>query len=374
MPEPALLIDIALREPLPLRIAVSCPPGGTLALFGASGSGKTSTLRAVAGLCRPSEGRICVNGATWFDAGAGIDLPPHRRSVGYVFQEYALFPHLSALDNVRLAARHLPARRRTALAAELLARLHLQGCEHRRPGELSGGQRQRVAMARALAREPQVLLLDEPFSAVDAAVRRTLYRELIELRRTLSIPIVLVTHDFNEVLRFADTVVVLERGAVVACGPVNEVAGRSELAVLEAQPDPATAFDARVNAHFPQRGLLELELDGQSLLVPAVDAAPGMSVRVRVAARDVVLATENPRGLSIHNRLAGRVARIVPLSDATTVAVHVAVGDIVLMAHVTRDAIHQLKLQEGTEVFALIKSVALETLERATAPEVVGQG
>lgn len=362
-----LRVDIRQAAPVALDVRFDCPPGQTVALFGASGSGKTSTLRAVAGLTRPSAGRIAVGRETWFDAERRIDLPAHRRSVGYVFQDYALFPHLTVLANVAAALRHLPKTARVETARAALAKVHLTGLESRRPAQLSGGQRQRVAVARALAREPRVLLLDEPFSAVDARVRASLYRELLELRRSLAAPIVLVTHDFREVLRFADTVAVLESGRLVASGTVGEISSRVDLPLVDAQIDPAVAFDAVITNRHAERGLIELGLGNQRLLAPAVDLPTGSRVRVRIPAREVVLASQAPEGISIHNCLAGSVAAVSELGNGTTVAVAVDAGGERLLAQVTRDAVARLSLAPGSPVFALIKSVAIDTIERASA-------
>lgn len=212
-------LDVTLRNASPMRLDASfdCEPGELVALVGPSGSGKTSLLRAVAGLLRSRTlgGRVTVGGDAWFDSERAIDLAPQQRHAGLVFQHYALFPHLSALSNVALAAGpQLPAGR----IRELFERLGLAGLEGRRPAQLSGGQQQRVALARALAREPRVLLLDEPFSAVDASARQALYRELATLRETLSTPMVLVTHDLGEARRLADRVVILDAGKTLQTG------------------------------------------------------------------------------------------------------------------------------------------------------------
>jgi molybdate transport system ATP-binding protein len=212
-------LAVALHNTTPMRLDArfDCAPGELVALVGPSGSGKTSLLRAVAGLLKSKGlgGRIAVGEDTWFDSERGLNLAPQQRQVGLVFQHYALFPHLSAVENVRLAAAR---DRPLELIHSLFERLGLAGLEQRRPAELSGGQQQRVALARALARRPRVLLLDEPFSAVDAPARQALYRELAALRESLSTPMVLVTHDLGEARRLADRVVILDAGETLQTG------------------------------------------------------------------------------------------------------------------------------------------------------------
>ncbi len=212
-------LEVELQNATPMRLnaAFECAPGELVALVGPSGSGKTSLLRAVAGLLKSKtlRGRINVGSERWLDSERGVNLSPQQRHAGFVFQHYALFPHLSALENVALAA---GPRRSAVLLAALFKRLGLSGLENRRPAQLSGGQQQRVALARALARDPKVLLLDEPFSAVDAPARQSLYRELAALRHTLSTPMVVVTHDLGEARRLADRVVILDAGETLQTG------------------------------------------------------------------------------------------------------------------------------------------------------------
>jgi molybdate transport system ATP-binding protein len=192
-------------------------------LFGPSGAGKTLTLDCLAGLARPDAGRIVLDGRVLFDAAAGIDVPPRARRLGYVFQGYALFPHLTVADNVAFGLRAWPRSERHRRVAEVMARLGLTGLEQRRPAELSGGQRQRVALGRALAVEPALLLLDEPFSALDLPLRRALREDLAQVLREWGTAAVVVTHDFTEAYRLADRIVVYEAGRVVQSAPRTEL-------------------------------------------------------------------------------------------------------------------------------------------------------
>ena len=219
VPFNGLQVQVDQTLPMPLQGGFSCGAGQLLALVGPSGAGKTSFLRMLAGLMRPQAGRVTVGDAVWCDTERGIFLPPSQRHVGMVFQQYALMPHLSALDNVALALLHLPRPQRLARAREWLERVRLSADQQlRRPAALSGGQQQRVAVARALAREPRLLLLDEPFSAVDQMNRHNLYPLLADLRKDIHIPMVLVTHDLAEARMLADTLVVMDGGQVLQQG------------------------------------------------------------------------------------------------------------------------------------------------------------
>jgi len=262
-------LSVALHNITPMRLDAhfDCAPGELVALVGPSGSGKTSLLRAVAGLLKSKSlgGKIAVGQDLWFDSERGVNLAPQQRQVGLVFQHYALFPHLSAIDNVRIAA----ADEKAELIHSLFERLGLAGLEQRRPAELSGGQQQRVALARALARQPRVLLLDEPFSAVDAPARQALYHELAALRQSLSTPMVLVTHDLGEARRLADRVVILDAGETLQTGtPAHVFASPRNARVAEL---------VGIQNHF--RGRFHKQAPGWGLL----DWGPADGVRLRVA-------------------------------------------------------------------------------------------
>lgn len=218
-----LSVSFSTTTPIPLDVSLAVAPGEFMALLGRSGSGKTTLLRSIAGLHPIPTGRVSVGDDIWRDSGAGIDLPTHHRAVGFVFQSYALFPHLTAAGNVMAAMGDVPKGQRAGEATRLLDMVGLQDLGARLPHNLSGGQQQRVAIARALARQPRVLLLDEPFSAVDRIARRRLHAHLAALRQSLTIPVILVTHDIDDALTLADRVAILEMGKIVQVGTPAEI-------------------------------------------------------------------------------------------------------------------------------------------------------
>jgi len=213
-----LSLQLQQQTPIPLQAEFSCRNGELVALVGPSGSGKSTILRAIAGLNSPRHGRVICNDDTWLDTQKGLFHSPQQRHIGMVFQEAALFPHMSVLDNIMVALDHVPQEKRRARVHDWLMRVNLSGLEKRKPAQLSGGQQQRVALARALAREPRILLLDEPFSAVDKVTRRKLQSELMALRQHIDIPVVLVTHDLEEATLLSDRICVLHRGKTLDFG------------------------------------------------------------------------------------------------------------------------------------------------------------
>jgi molybdate transport system ATP-binding protein len=327
VPDRRLSVRLRQQTPIPLDVAFTCEPGRVLAIFGPSGSGKTTILRSIAGLTTPADAAVHAGNETWIDTESAVVLPAHRRAVGYVFQEYALFPHLTAAGNVMAALGHRPRAERRALAARLL---------------------------------PAVLLLDEPFAAIDRSVRRRLQEEIDTLRRTLEIPLILVTHDFDDVLRLATDLLVLDRGRCIASGALPDLTSRPDLPWLRDAVGLGSVFDATVAHVDPVRGLSALTFEGGTLLAGETGLAPGRRVRVRIPARDVILATERPVALSLHNTLAGSVSAVRADGDSTHAIVQVAVGETRLLAEVTRDAIASLGIAVGMPIHALIKSVSIE--------------
>lgn len=272
-PDPAaslagLEARLAQRSPFPFEVELACPPGEILALVGPSGSGKTTILRTLAGLLTPAEGYIRCAGQIWLDTRQGTRLTPQARRVGMVFQSYALFPHLTAEENVLEAMPDRRDRSARTRARALLAKLHLAGLELRLPQALSGGQQQRVALARALAREPRALLLDEPFSAVDRTTRESLHAELAALRRELAMPVVLVTHDLDDAVMLSDRMLLINDGRALQAGPpltlLRRPAGVEAARLLGLR----NVFDGEVLAHEPATGLSVLGWQGLSLTIP----------------------------------------------------------------------------------------------------------
>ena len=352
-----LEVTAKAAAPIPLEVTFQVAAGEIMALVGPSGSGKTTILRTIAGLYRPSAGRVVVDGAVWLDTGAGIDLATHRRRLGMVFQSYALFPHLTAARNVASAITDLPGAARRAEAERLLALVNLPDHFERRPAQLSGGEQQRVALARALARRPKVLLLDEPFAAVDRATRERLYQEIRDLRRVLNMPVVLVTHDLSEAQLLADRMVVIDSGRMLAQGSAAEVLFDPSALRAMGLRAAGSAIAATITAQEPD-GLTRLETGVGPLWLPQVDGAPGTRLRVRIMAHEVILARAAPTGLSALNILPATVIAVTP-GDGPGAFVQVRLGQEVILARITRRSVRALALEPGVGCFAILKSMAV---------------
>jgi molybdate transport system ATP-binding protein len=321
-------------------------------LFGPSGCGKTTVLRCLAGLEKPDEGSIQSGSETWFDAARGVLLSPQQRGVGCVFQDFALFPHLSVAGNIGYGLRHLPGTERAARIGEEVKRFELHGLETRRPRELSGGQQQRVALARALVCRPRLLLLDEPLSALDAGLRATLRAELRHQLAACGIPVFLVTHDRTEALVLGDEIVVMSEGAVQQSGPVLDVFNR-----------PANAGVAKiVGVETLQPGSIVSVIDGlatvkigNAMLTAIAPKTPAREVFVCIRGEEVIL-QRDATASSVRNRLSARITTL--RNEGALVRVELDAG-FALYALVTRPACAELDLREGALVHALIKAPAI---------------
>jgi molybdate transport system ATP-binding protein len=336
---------------LALDVRLSVRPGECLALAGPSGAGKTSVLRIAAGLVRPERGLVEANGETWLDTERGIDVPPERRRCGYVFQEYALFPHLSAWQNVAYPLRGLPRAQRRGRALHLLDRFGLAELADARPRTLSGGERQRVAVARALARKPEVLLLDEPLSALDARTRASAARELAAVLRDVEVPALLVTHDFAEAAQLGDRVGVIDAGRVIQEGTPSELAAAPRSAFVA---DFTGAVVLTGVARPGTDGLTHITLDGGGT-VASTDPAQG-PVAVSVYPWEIAIEPPSePAHGSTQNRLSAEVLSVTTVGNRVRLGL---TGPQPLAAEITQPAAQALDLQPGSRVTASWKASA----------------
>ncbi|MCR9125573.1 MAG: molybdenum ABC transporter ATP-binding protein [Rhodobacteraceae bacterium] len=344
-----------------LNVVFDAPPGVTV-LFGRSGSGKTTVVNAVAGLIRPDSGHIRLLDRVLVDTARGIDVPTHRRRLGYVFQEGRLFPHLTVRQNLAYGRWFAGRARGGPDTDRVIEMLGLGGLLARRPQTLSGGEKQRVAIGRALLARPQLLLADEPLAALDEPRKAEILPYFERLRDAAEVPILYVSHSAAEVARLATTVVVLEAGRVARQGRAAEVL--SDASVLPAGVRGAGAvLDARVRRHHAD-GLTELDAGGVALFLPGLTHGPGAALRVRIAAHEVILARGKPEGLSALNILPGRIVSIRQGSGpGAMIVIDTPAGR--LLARVTRRSVQALELSEGVTCHAIVKSVGI-------APEDVG--
>src|SRR5580704_5102093 len=323
-------------------------------------SGKTSVINAIAGLLRPRRGRIAMDGSVPLDTERAICVPTHRRRVGCVFQEGRLFPHLTVRQNLLFGRWFAPAReRRVTNLDDVVDLLGIAALLDRRPGRLSGGEKQRVAIGRALLASPRLLLMDEPLASLDARRKDEILPYLERLRDEARVPIVYVSHSIAEVTRLATTIVLISAGQVHAAGPVQEVMGRAELYPLAGRFEAGAVLSMRITAHDPRWSLSQLTGDFGRLTVPRLDAPVGAALRVRIRARDVILAVTRPTDISALNVLAAEVERLVPVEEGA-LEVQLRLGGERLLARVTKRSGEALGLAAGREVFAVIKTVAID--------------
>ena len=340
--------------------------GRLTALFGPSGSGKTTLVNLVAGLMRPDSGRIAIDGRVLADTATRTLLPASRRRIGYVFQDARLFPHLTVGQNLGYGRFFAPRAARYAdmgSVVELLGIGHLLG---RRPSRLSGGEKQRVAIGRALLASPRIILMDEPLASLDDERKAEILPYIERLRDETGIPIVYVSHSVPEVSRLATDVVVLRGGQVAAAGPTAAILSRLDILPDDEIGEGGAVLEMRVAGHDQVFAMSTLRSAAGDIFVPRLAATIGSMVRVRLRARDVMIATKKPDGLSAQNVLSGTLAAIEPVSD-TAVDVRIDCAGETIVARITRLSAVRLRLEPGQSVFAVVKTVSVGPVDAAPA-------
>ncbi|PRA27536.1 molybdenum ABC transporter ATP-binding protein [Pseudomonas poae] len=357
------MIDVRLQlnySGFDLDVDLHLPGRGVTALYGHSGSGKTTCLRCIAGLERAQDGFIQINDEIWQDSRNGLFVPPHKRALGYVFQEASLFPHLSVRANLEFGLKRIPAQQRRvdmAQATELLGIGHLLD---RHPQHLSGGERQRIGIARALLTSPKLLLMDEPLAALDSKRKSEILPYLERLHDELDIPVLYVSHAQDEVARLADHIVLLSDGKALASGPVGETLARLDLPMALGD-DAGVVINGTVSAYDEHYQLLTLQLPDSALRMRVAHAplAVGKALRIKVQARDVSLSLQAEEHSSILNRLPVTVTQEIAADNNAHVLVRLNAGGTPLLARITRFSRDQLQLHPGQALWAQIKAVAV---------------
>ncbi len=359
-----------------LRLDWELDAGETLVLFGPSGSGKTTALRALAGLARPISGRIDIAGQPVYDSAGQIWVPAHRRRVGYLTQQYHLFPHLTLAQNISYGLGSGWRNPRTgnpgAGLEEILDAFQLRGLEERFPWELSGGQQQRVALARAMATQPQLLLLDEPFSALDAGLRRSLRHELRVALARRPIPVVLVTHDREEALSMGDKVQVIDEGRTIARGLPIEVLGQPGQTAVARLVGVENLFRMKVDSRHPRDGTMRLSGEGDATPVMleaplddgALDGVAADWVTVGIRASDIILSSDEPVGSSARNRLPGTVSRIEARPPGYLVELDCGIP---LHCQVTGASLEEMGIRNGQRLWAVFKASSCFLVQESAA-------
>ena len=341
-----------------LDVALELPAAGVAALFGASGCGKTTTVNLIAGLLRPDAGRLTVGSEVLFDAERGTDVPAERRRIGYVFQDARLFPHHTVEGNLRYGLRRAADRAARLAFDDVVALLGVASLLARRPHQLSGGEKQRVALGRALLSQPRLLLLDEPLASLDRPRREEVLPYLERVRDALGIPMVYISHQFEEVARLATHVVLLDHGRVAAAGDLGALSLGPELRRAVGPEAVGAIVDGEVHAVDAATGLVEIGIGAGRIRVDRGALHARQRVRVQLLARDLIVATERPHGLSVRNELQGTVTAI-ETEDPGSALVTVDIGGARLMARVTTAAARELGLATGRALWVLVKAVTL---------------
>lgn len=355
------MIEISVRHQLSsLELDVDIQVDvGLSAVFGRSGCGKTTLINMLAGLMTPDEGRIAVEGKVLFDRSAGINVPPEHRRMGYVFQDARLFPHLRVEQNLVYGMRLLPSALRRHTVNEVADLLDLSALMSRRPATLSGGEKQRVAIGRAILASPSMLLMDEPLASLDNYLKSEIMPFIERLRDEIKLPIFYVSHSIDEVVRLAETVIVMSNGKVEAQGQVESIMSRLDLRPFTGRYEAGAVIAATVKGHDEKYGLTELSCPAGSLFLTESKIRPGTGIRLRIRARDVSLATERPSGTSVLNVFPGTVMEIENGGPRSQVDVLVDIG-VPIIARITRRSLAELTIEPGKKVYAMVKAAAID--------------
>ncbi len=348
---------LAYGDAFQLDVDLALPASGVTVLFGASGSGKTSLLRCIAGLQSADAGKLIVNGQCWQDSESAVFLPPHQRPIGYVFQQANLFPHLTVADNIQFGCKRLPPPQQPADLAALIELLGIGALLQRRPAHLSGGEQQRVAIARALALNPQLLLLDEPLAALDFKRKQELLPYLQRLQQRLQIPMIYITHSLTEMAQLADHLVVMEHGKVQAVGDLLSILSRVDLPMAQ-QRDASVVWQVEIAEHDVDDQLTRVRFAGGELWLPLIAASPGTPLRVQIYARDVSVSLERAQSSSILNILPA-VIDDIQVAGAGQTLVRLKVASYQLLAHITQKSSRLLQLKAGASVYVQIKGTSV---------------
>ncbi len=357
------MLEVAVSKQLGsfgLEVRFELPTPGVVALFGPSGCGKSTTVNIIAGLLEADRGRVMLDDAVLLDTDRRIDVAAERRRIACVFQDARLFPHLSVAANLKYAEKRAVGR--PYVNFDVVARLlNLESLMHRRTHQLSGGERQRVAIGRALLSQPRLLLLDEPLASLDRARREEVLPYLESLRDQLAIPMVYVSHQFDEVLRLATHVVLMQTGTVVAQGSIGDMSLDPHLRSIIGPDAVGAVIDGVVMGEDAASGMTRVRVGQGELKVPAAGMSPGTTLRVQLLARDIIVSTQLPQHLSVRNNLKGVVTAITG-DDANSDLISIDIGGTQIMARVTKAATRELSLVPGLPAWALVKSVSLRAI------------
>ena len=356
------MLDVKIKGmigQLSIDAAFTTEPGTVTALFGRSGSGKTTIVNMISGLVRPHYGRISINDKVLFDSAHSIDKAPNKRGIGYVFQDNLLFPHLTVRGNLNYGHNLVPEAERYLHLDEVADLLGLGNLLPRRPRSLSGGEKKRVALGRALLSSPCALLMDEPLTGLDVARKYEVLPFIEKICRQVQLPVIYVSHDIDEVIRLSDQIALIDKGRTISVGPTETVANQTEARIVLGKNDPSTIISGTTTDHDTVFGLVSLETKAGLIRIPDPALPPGATLKMRLNARDISIALSRPPDISVLNVFPGVIENIVRV-DTSSVDVRIrVVTQISVEARITALACQNLDLDVGMSVFALIKSVSI---------------